>query len=82
MRTLRVHGDLTLALAPALCGAVADALRERATDRDRSACREDADVVGLAALLQCGAAADRCGAAFSVVAEESLRDAALAARLV
>lgn len=83
VRTLRVQGDLTVALAPALCGAVTDALREK-TDAIAIDLRaaKTADVVGLAALLQCGAAAERGGAEFSVVAEESLRDAVLAARLV
>ena len=81
-RTVRVEGDLTLTLAPALCRAIADALREEpgaiAIDlRDA----KTADVVGLAALMQCGAAAERAGAAFSVVAEESLCDAVLAARV-
>ena len=83
VRTLRVHGDLTLAMAPVLCRAVAEAVHERnasiAIDlRDA----KTADVVGLAALLQCGVVAERGGAAFSVVADESLREAVLAARLL
>jgi RimJ/RimL family protein N-acetyltransferase/ABC-type transporter Mla MlaB component len=83
VRTLRVHGDLTLAVAPALCRAVADAVS------DASECitidlrgAKTADVVGLAALLQCGTAAERGGAEFSVVADGSLREAVLAARLL
>jgi anti-anti-sigma regulatory factor len=82
-RAVRVQGDLTLALAPALCRAVADALREE-TDAITIDLRgaKTADVVGLATLLQCGVAAERAGAEFSVVADESLRDAVLAARLL
>jgi RimJ/RimL family protein N-acetyltransferase/anti-anti-sigma regulatory factor len=83
VRALRVHGDLTLTVAPVLCRAVADAVREKthAIAIDVRGAKT-ADVVGLAALLQCGAAAERGGVEFSVVAEESLRDAVLAARLL
>ncbi len=82
-RAVRVQGDLTLALAPALCRAVRDALREEtdAITIDLRAAKT-ADVVGLATLLQCGVAAERAGAELSVVAEEPLRDAVLAARLL
>jgi RimJ/RimL family protein N-acetyltransferase/anti-anti-sigma regulatory factor len=82
-RAIRVQGDLTLALAPTLCRAVAGALREETdviTIDLRAA--KTADVVGLAALLQCGVAAERAGAELAVVADESLRDAVLAARLL
>ena len=83
VRTLCAQGDLTVTLAPALCRAVADALAEdtRAIAIDLRAAKT-ADVVGLAALLQCDAAAERAGVDLSVVAHESLRDAVLAARLV
>jgi RimJ/RimL family protein N-acetyltransferase/anti-anti-sigma regulatory factor len=81
-RVLRVHGDLTLATAPALCRSVREALAagggSLAIDlRETKA----VDVVGLAALLQCGTAVDRAGAAFSVVAPELLHPAVTAARL-
>jgi RimJ/RimL family protein N-acetyltransferase/anti-anti-sigma regulatory factor len=79
---LRVHGDLTLAMAPALCRSVREALAagggSLAVDlRDAKA----VDIVGLAALLQCGAAVEGTGAAFSVVAPEALHQAVTAARL-
>jgi RimJ/RimL family protein N-acetyltransferase/anti-anti-sigma regulatory factor len=79
---VRVHGDLTLAVAPALCRAVAAALHAgtRSVGIDVRGAKE-ADVVGLASLLQCSAAAERAGAACAVVAEEPLRAAVLAARL-
>jgi hypothetical protein len=82
-RVLRARGDLTLAIAPQICRAVAGALREgvKTLAIDVRAAKT-ADVVGLAAILQCGAAADRAGAALSVIAEEPLRDAVLAARLL
>jgi RimJ/RimL family protein N-acetyltransferase/anti-anti-sigma regulatory factor len=81
-RVLRAHGDLTLALAPALCRAMAEALADGVAAvtvdlRDAKA----ADVVGLAALVQCAAAAERAGAALAVVADESVRGDVLAARL-
>ena len=79
---LRARGDLTIALAPVLCRAVADALADSVTElavdlRDA----KSADAIGLAALLQCVDAAERMDAAFAVVADEPLRDAVLAARL-
>jgi RimJ/RimL family protein N-acetyltransferase/ABC-type transporter Mla MlaB component len=81
-RVLRVHGDLTLAMAPALCRAVRAALggaRDSvAVDlRDVKAI----DVVGLAALLQGGVAVEATGKAFSVVAPEALHQPVMAARL-
>ena len=81
-RVIRVHGDLTLSIAPELCGAVSDAVGDApasVTVDLRGA--KTADVVGLAALLQCGAAVEGAGATFAAVAEESLRGAVLAARL-
>jgi len=81
-RVIRVHGDLTLSIASTLCGAVSDAVGDApasVTVDLRGA--KTADVVGLAALLQCGAAVEGAGAAFTVVAEEALRGAILAARL-
>jgi RimJ/RimL family protein N-acetyltransferase len=82
-RVLRVHGDLTLTTAPALCRAVREALRNGAGSlavdlREAKA----ADVVGLAALLQCSLAADGAGAAFWVTAGQPLHAAVLAARLL
>ena len=81
-RVLRVHGDLTLAVAPNLCRAVAAAL-EQGTGTLAVDLRDakTADVVGLATLLQCGAAVERAGLTFSVIAEESLRGPVLEARL-
>jgi len=76
------HGDLPVAIARELCGAVSDAVGEApasVTVDLRGA--KTADVVGLAALLQCGAAVERAGATFSVVADNALRGAILAARL-
>ena len=81
-RTLRVQGDLTLTIAPALCRAVTDALWEDApsvTIDLRGA--KSADVVGLAALFQCATVAQQAEIPFAVVAEEPLRDGALAARV-
>ena len=81
-RVISVHGDLTLSIAPALCGAVSDAVGDapaNVTVDLRGA--KVADVAGLAALFQCGAAVEKAGATFGVVAEESLRGAVLAARL-
>ena len=79
---IRVHGDLTLSSAPALCGAVSDAVGDApATVTVDLRGAKAADVVGLAALFQCGAVVERAGAAFAVVAEEPLRSAVLAARL-
>ena len=82
-RMLRVQGDLTLTIAPELCRAVAAELATgaEAVGIDLHGVKA-ADVVGLAALLQCGTAAERAGAAFSVVAEEPLRGAVCAARLL
>ena len=81
-RVIRVHGDLTLSSAPALCGAVSDAVGDApATVTVDLRGAKAADVVGLAALFQCGAVVERAGAAFAVVAEEPLRSAVLAARL-
>jgi len=82
-RVVRAHGDLTVAMAPGLCRAIAAALADGAsvvTVDLRDA--KTADVVGLAALLQCTAAAERAETRFAVVAEDSLRDAVLAARVV
>lgn len=81
-RVLRVQSDLTLAIAKELCGTVSDAVGDAPASLTvdlRGA--KSADVVGLAALLQCGAAAEAAGATFSVVAEDSMRGAVLAARL-
>jgi RimJ/RimL family protein N-acetyltransferase/anti-anti-sigma regulatory factor len=79
---VRVRGDLRLQTAAGLCRAVRGALDrgvgELAIDlRDA----ESIDVVGLAALLQCGAAAQRAGAALSVVTCDALHDSVIAARL-
>jgi RimJ/RimL family protein N-acetyltransferase/ABC-type transporter Mla MlaB component len=81
-RVIRVHGDLTLAIAKDLCGAVSDAVGEApaAVAIDLHGVKR-ADVVGLAALLQCGAVAEAAGATFAVVAEDALRGAIMAARL-
>jgi RimJ/RimL family protein N-acetyltransferase len=81
-RVIGVHGDLTLSIAPALCGAVSDAVGDApasVTVDLRGA--KVADVAGLAALFQCGAAVENAGATFAVIAEEPLRSAVLAARL-
>jgi RimJ/RimL family protein N-acetyltransferase len=81
-RVISVRGDLTLSIAPALCGAVSDAVGDApasVTVDLRGA--KIADVAGLAALFQCGVAVESAGATFSVVAEEPLRSAVLAARL-
>jgi RimJ/RimL family protein N-acetyltransferase len=82
-RVLRARGDLTLAIAPQICRAVEAAITEGVPTLaiDLRAAKT-ADVVGLAALVQCGAAAERAGVAWSVMAEEPLRDAVLAARLL
>jgi anti-anti-sigma factor len=82
-RVLRAQGDLTLTLAPALCRAISDALAAGATRltidlRDV----KSADVVGLATLLQANDVAARANATLTVVAEDSLRDAVLAAHLL
>jgi RimJ/RimL family protein N-acetyltransferase/anti-anti-sigma regulatory factor len=81
-RVLRLHGDLTLAMAPALCRAVREALADSAGSvavdlRDAKA----VDVVGLAALLQSSGAVEATGGAFSVVAPDALHQAVTAARL-
>jgi len=81
-RVLRARSDLTLTMAPALCQSVREALsagaRSVAVDlREAKA----VDVVGLAALLQSGAAVAEASATFSVVAPEALHAAVTAARL-
>ncbi|MBM4439069.1 MAG: GNAT family N-acetyltransferase [Candidatus Rokubacteria bacterium] len=81
-RVLQADGDLTLALAPVLCRAVQDALAAGSTAMtiDLRAATH-ADLVGLAALLQCAGAAERAGATLSIVPSQSLHAPVMAARL-
>jgi RimJ/RimL family protein N-acetyltransferase/anti-anti-sigma regulatory factor len=81
-RVLRIRGDLTLATAAALCDAVRAAVA--AGDETLVVDLRDAkvaDVVGLAALLQCSAVAAEAGRALSVVAPEALHASVTAARV-